>query len=72
VTIRTDDRDRETVAAGDVRPYDWKFGEKVACAFVGAGDWYPGCITALDGETIGIAYDDGDEENTPTGRCRSR
>lgn len=72
VTIRYDDGDRETVAIGDVRPYDWMIGMKVECNFKGQGDWYPGTIASLAGEKIGIAYDDGDKETTKTGRCRSR
>ena len=72
VTIRYDDGDRETVAIGDVRPYDWMIGMKVECNFKGQGDWYTGTIASLAGEKIGIAYDDGDTETTRTGRCRSR
>ena len=72
VTIVYDDKDRETVAAGDVRPYDWTIGKKVECNFKGSGEWFPGKITSLGGEKIGIAYDDGDKETTKTGRCRSR
>ncbi|WP_430240752.1 tudor domain-containing protein [Neorhizobium sp. DAR64861/K0K2] len=72
VTIRYDDGDRETVASSAVRPYDWMIGMKVECNYKGAGDWYPGKITALAGEKIGIAYDDGDKESTRTGRCRTQ
>jgi hypothetical protein len=39
-------------------------GMKVECNFEGAGEWYPGTIAALAGETIGIAYADGDKETT--------
>ncbi len=72
VTIRYDDGDRETVAAGDVRPYDWMIGMKVECNFKGQGNWYSGKISSLAGEKIGIAFDDGDKETTKTGRCRTR
>jgi hypothetical protein len=71
VTIRYDDGDMETVPLGEVRPYDWVIGSKVECNYKGAGEWYPGTITSLGGEMIGIAYDDGDKEKTRTGRCRS-
>jgi hypothetical protein len=47
VTIRYDDGDRETVAVGAVRPYDWMIGMKVECNYKGAGDWYPGTIASL-------------------------
>jgi hypothetical protein len=72
VTIRYDDGDRETVSISAVRPYDWAIGGRVECNFKGQGTWYPGRISSLAGERIGIAYDDGDKETTKTGRCRSR
>ncbi|TNM66694.1 hypothetical protein FHP24_02560 [Aliirhizobium smilacinae] len=72
ITIRYDDGDRETVSRGDIRPYDWMIGSKVECNFKNAGEWYPGRIASLAGEKIGIAYDDGDKENTRTGRCRAK
>jgi hypothetical protein len=62
VTIRYDDGDRETVNATQVRPYDWMIGMKVECNYKNVGEWYPGKIAALAGETIGIAYDDRDRE----------
>ncbi|MEB2845534.1 hypothetical protein GAO09_22650 [Rhizobiales bacterium RZME27] len=71
VTIRYDDGDKETVAMGNVRPYNWAIGTKVECNFKGKGDWYSGTISSLAGEKIGINYDDGDKETTRTGRCRS-
>lgn len=72
VTVQYDDGDRETVGLNAVRPYDWMIGMRVECNFQGQGEWYPGTISSLGGETIGIAYDDGDTEATRTGRCRSR
>ncbi len=72
ITVRYDDGERETLAASQVRPYDWMIGMKVECNFKGAGEWYPGRIASLAGESIGIAYDDGDKETTKTGRCRSQ
>lgn len=72
VTIRYDDGDRETVSSKKVRPYDWMIGMKVECNFKNAGEWYPGTISSLAGEKIGIAYDDGDKETTKTGRCRTK
>lgn len=72
VTIRYDDGDKETVGLNAVRPYDWMIGMRVECNFQGQGEWYPGKISSLAGERIGIAYDDGDTEMTKTGRCRSR
>ena len=71
ITIRYDDNERETLAAGNVRPYNWKIGSKVECDFKGKGDWYGGTIFSLAGEKLGITYDDGERETTKTGRCRS-
>ena len=71
VSVRYDDGERETVSRGAVRPYDWMIGMSVECNFKGQGEWYPGTISSLAGEQIGIAYDDGDTEKTKTGRCRS-
>ncbi|MBP0437044.1 tudor domain-containing protein [Tianweitania sediminis] len=71
VTIRYDDGERETVGLSAIRPYDWMIGTRVQCNFKGQGNWYPGKITSLSGEKLGIAYDDGDKETTKTGRCRS-
>lgn len=72
ITIRYDDGDKETVAIGDVRPYDWMIGTKVECNYKNSGEWYAGTIASLAGEKIGIAYDDGDKETTKTGRCRTK
>ncbi len=71
ITVRYDDGDRETVNIGNVKPYNWSIGTKVECNFKGQGEWYPGTIASLAGETIGIKYNDGDKETTKTGRCRS-
>lgn len=70
ITVKYDDGERETLNAGNVRPYNWQVGSKVECNFKGTG-WYAGKITALDAERLSIAYDDGDRETTRTGRCRS-
>ena len=72
VTIVYDDGDRDTVNVSKVRPYDWMIGMQVECNWKGGGVWYPGTIASLAGEKIGITYDDGDKENTATGRCRTQ
>jgi hypothetical protein len=72
VTVRYDDGDVETVGRSAVRPYDWMIGMAVECNWKNQGQWYRGTIASLAGESIGIAYDDGDKETTKTGRCRSR
>ena len=38
-------------------------GTKVEARFGGEADWFPGTITATDGDgTFGVLYDDGDSE----------
>lgn len=71
LVITYDDGDKETLYVNSVRPYDWKIGSAVECNFRNGGKWYPGRIRALNGASVSIAYDDGDKENTTTGRCRS-
>ena len=72
VTIDYDDGTRETLPSRLVRPYDWRVGTQVQCQWQGGSDWYAGKITAVssDGTRIGVAYDDGDREQTNTGACR--
>lgn len=72
ITVRYDDGETEQLPLARVRPYDWMIGTRVECNFKAAGTWYPGKITSLAGERIGIAYDDGDTETTKTGRCRTK
>lgn len=72
VTVVYDDGDRETLPSNLVKNYDWQPGSVVECNFRSAGQWFRGKITALSGENLSIAYDDGDKERTKTGLCRSR
>lgn len=72
VLVAYDDGDREALMPGNTRPYDWAIGRRVECNFRGAGSLYPGVISSLAGARIGINYDDGDREQTNTGRCRSQ
>ncbi|MBY0611399.1 MAG: hypothetical protein K2P80_04380 [Beijerinckiaceae bacterium] len=72
LVIKYDDGDRETLSISSVRPYDWQIGARVECNFKNGGQWFAGKITALGGESLSIAYDDGDKESTRTGRCRSK
>jgi hypothetical protein len=72
VTIQYDDGDRETVPPNRVKSYDWRVGSRVECNWQNGGKWYPGVISQLDKETLGINYDDGDTEVTKTAACRSR
>jgi hypothetical protein len=73
VTVVYDDGFRETRPTNQVKAYDWAVGSRVSCNFKGAGRWYPGTINRIDGGVgLRINYDDGDVEDTTTGRCRSR
>lgn len=72
VTVHFDDGTAETRPVNQVRPYDWGVGTRVECNFQNQGKWYPGRIAGLNSAKALIHYDDGDKENTTTGRCRSR
>ena len=72
VTVTYDDGDRETLSASLVKDYDWQVGSVVECRWKSGDKWYRGRITALSGDRLSIAYDDGDREKTKTGLCRSR
>ena len=73
VTIAYDDGERETRPVNQVKPYSWKVGTAIECQWKGGEEWYGGRITSAsdDGVTISVAYDDGDKEQTKTGKCRS-
>lgn len=72
ITIRYDDGDVDTRPINQVRVYDWHVGSRVECNFNNAGDWYPGTINSMWGNTgLRIYYDDGDREDTTTASCRS-
>ena len=64
VTIRFDD---------GLRPFDWTTGSAVECQWTD-GNWYAARILVMgnDGLTILVRYDeDGVQQRTRTGRCRS-
>lgn len=71
VTVRFDDNTVERRPANLIRPFDWRAGSHVECRFTD-GQWYGATITriASDGFTMSVRYDDGDTQNTNTGRCR--
>jgi endonuclease YncB( thermonuclease family) len=71
VTVRFDDNTVERRPANLIRPFDWRAGSHVECRFTD-GNWYGATITriASDGFTMSVRYDDGDTQNTNTGRCR--
>ena len=67
-----DDGDFAILDSSRIKAIYWKVGTKVECNWLGRGIYYPGKITSMDGDRIHIFYDDGDEENTVVGRCRSK
>ena len=71
VTVRFDDNTVERRPANLIRPFDWRAGSHVECRFTD-GNWYGATITRIaeDGFTMSVRYDDGDVQNTNTGRCR--
>lgn len=71
VVVRFDDGAVERRPANLLRPFDWRAGSRVECRFTD-GNWYGARITriASDGTTLSVRYDDGDVQNTNTGRCR--
>ncbi len=74
VTIAYDDGERETRPDNQVKPYTWRVGSKIECRWKGGEEWYAGSITRAsdDGESLSVAYEDGDNERTQTRKCRSR
>ena len=71
VIVRFDDGTVERRPANLIRAFDWRAGSHVECRFTD-GNWYGATITRLasDGLTVSVRYDDGDTQNTNTGRCR--
>ena len=45
-------------------------GTRVQCNWKGQGRLYPGSVTRVQGNSIHIKYDDGDQEDTVTSRCK--
>lgn len=72
-SVAFDDGDKATLSASRIRPIDWAVGTKVQCNWLGRGRYYSGTITAMSSSAaVHINYDDGDQEDTTIGRCRSR
>lgn len=71
VSLAFDDGDVLTVAKGDLRAIDWKSGTRVQCNWKNQGKYFGGRIATMAGETIEVAYDDGEREKMTISRCRS-
>ena len=74
IRVRFDDGTVDARPSNQVKPYNWDVGSKVECQWNSGVEWFPGRIANVgrDGTTIGVRYDDGDSEQTRTGKCRSR
>ena len=73
VAISYDDGTTEIRPASQVRRYDWQVGTRIDAIWSGDGHWYAATIIAADpdGANLKVRFDDGVEEETVTGRCRS-
>jgi hypothetical protein len=73
VGILFDDQSRGTRPVGAVKPYDWKQGTRLSCAWTGDGKYYDATIVRLgEADKVSVRFTDGVVEETLTGRCRSR
>jgi len=74
VTVRFDDGTTDTRKISEVQAFDWKAGTGIECQWTDGG-WYNATILSLerDGYTMKVRYDDdGVEQDTNTGKCRTR
>lgn len=71
-SVAFDDGDSATLSDSQIRSIDWNVGTAVECNWKGGGSYYPGSITRKSGDAIHVSYEDGDEEDTSIGKCRSR
>ena len=74
ITIRFDDGTTDTRKVSEVRAFDWAAGTGVECQWTDGG-WYAATIQSLseNGYNMHVRYDDdGVEQDTNTGKCRTR
>lgn len=73
VTVRFDDGTTATMASTRVEPFTWQTGTRVECRWRNGERWYGGRIETIssNGSNLAVLYEDGDRENTTTGRCRT-
>ena len=73
VAIQYDDGTTEIRPANQVKRYDWRVGTRIDAIWSGDGQWYAAEIIEADpdGSNLKVRFDDGIEEETVTGRCRS-
>jgi len=74
VTVRFDDGTTDIRKVSEVRVFDWAKGTGIECQWTDGG-WYTATILSLaeNGYTMRVRYDDdGVEQDTNTGKCRTR
>ena len=73
VRVRFDDGTTETMAATRIEPFTWQRGSRVECRWHNGARWYPGRIETIsaNGANMHVRYNDGDQEDTLTARCRA-
>ncbi len=71
IHVSFDDGDEAIVTRNQVRRLNWRVGTRLECDWKKEGDYYPGRINAMRGESIDFAYDDGGREQLTVSRCRS-
>lgn len=68
--VQFDDGDRAQLQPNQVREMNIGTGSRVYCRWRGGPQYYPGSITAINGNAIDVSYDDGDQESTTVSMCR--
>ena len=71
IHVSFDDGDEAIVARNEVRRLNWRVGMRLECNWKNQGDYYPGRVNSMRGESIDFAYDDGAREQLTVSRCRS-
>lgn len=72
IEVDYDDGDNAIVTPSQIKAISWNSGTKLQCNYQNAGKYYPGAISTKTGDDVHIKYDDGDEEDTTIGHCRSK
>jgi len=75
IAIQYDDGMSEIRPSDQVKPLDWDVGSAIHAVWDGNGAWFACHIVRIDGEgrNLRVRFDDDDtEQETPSGRCRSR
>lgn len=65
------DGDSADLSASQVKSINWGVGTVLECNWKSEGGYYKGTITTMDGDSIHVSYNDGDQEDTTIGKCRS-